>query len=547
MKFNLISSSRSKELEHNIRCARLNYSVDSYVKLCLFFSAFISFLISFFLIDLFIPVFLLSFCLLYFLLMRLPKFLANGMALKIEADLPIQLRAISTELSIGLSFESALSSAVKYGDSTKYIFKHILEGIKNGLPPEEVFYSARMLSSSRMMDKAISHLQFIYSHGYSNSGLNKLVDEISAEHKSRMKEYASRSSMLGIILIALSSVVPALMTTYLLVGSSFMDLSLTSENIYVIYTILLPLCILSLLLIMRFLSPSFNSRGSNLFSSSEIMRFGFFLNNLKIKMNPYNFLKYSMFLSVLFSLIIFYYTFSPFSVIFAMLPLVFYGVFLYLEDLRISQIESYMPDALFYASSLHSFGLEKVVNELAYSNYGLLSSEFYKTYNQVSAGFSIKIALVSLVERNNSLIIERGISLLVKIHDLGSSLERALRSTAEDIYDMFILMRERSSILSMMKYNLFISSLIVPAIFGAVISIVSSLDLSYITILIGESSSIDLYSSILFSINVYLVEFSFLSSLFLADFSGSWKRFVIYLIFLLPLTFIVFYGVQTII
>lgn len=544
MKFQLISSSRAQELESDLRCARLNYSVDYYVKLSLSISFLLSFLISFLFIDLFFPIFFLSICFSYFILMRLPHFLAEGMALKIEADLPIQLRAISTELSIGLSFENALSSAVKYGDSTKYIFNHILEGLKSGLPPEEVFNGARKLSSSRMMDKAISHLQFIYTHGYSNSGLNKLVDEISAEHKSRMKEYASRSSMLGIILIALSSVVPALMTTYLLVGSSFMDVSLTSDNIYIIYTILLPLCILSLLLVMRFLSPSYNTRGSNLFSSSEIMRFGFFLNSLNLKFNPLNFLKYSFVFCLLFTIIIFYYTYSPFSIIFTMLPFVLYGIFLYLEDSRISRIESYMPDALFYASSLHSFGLEKVVKELAHSNYGLLSSEFLKTHNQVNAGFSIKIALVSLVERNNSVIIERGVSLLVKIHDLGSSLEHALRSTAEDIYDMFILMRERSSILSMMKYNLFVSSLIVPAIFGAVISIVSSLDLSYITFLIGESS-INLYPSILFSINIYLVEFSFLSSLFLADFSGSWKRFVIYLIFLLPLTFIVFYGVQT--
>ncbi len=544
MKFQLISPARSKELAYELKCARLNYSILSYVKLSLFSSFIFSILFSILFIDLFIPVLLITFCLLYFILMKLPKFLADGMALKIEADLPIQLRAISTELTIGLPFESALNSAVKYGDSTKYIFKHILEGINNGLPPEEVFSSARQLSSSRMMDKAISHLQFIYTHGYSNSGLNKLVDEISAEHKSRMKEYASRSSMLGIILIALSSVVPALMTTYLLVGSSFMDISLTSENIYFIYTFLLPLSILLLLLIMRFLSPLFNSRGSTLFSSSEIMRFGIFLNSLKIRISPINFLKFSFIIFFFFSLISFYYTYSPFSIVFVILPFAFYGIFLYLEDLRTSQIENYMPDALFYASSLHTFGLEKVVKELASSNYGLLYSDFLKTHNQVNAGFSIKIALISLIERNNSLIVERGINLLIKIHDLGSSLELALRNTAEDIYDMFILMRERSSILSMMKYNLFVASLVVPAIFGSVISIVSSLDLSYISFLIG-STSIDLYSHILFSINIYLVEFSILSSLFIADFSGSWKRFVIYLIFLLPLTFIIFYGVQT--
>ena len=128
MKFQLISPARAQELEYYLVCARLNnYSVSQYVKLCLFFSLFIS-LFSFFIPDYFIPVFFILFVVSYFVLMRLPKLLADGMALKIEADLPIQLRAISTELAIGLPFESALSSAVKYGDSTKYIFKYILDG-----------------------------------------------------------------------------------------------------------------------------------------------------------------------------------------------------------------------------------------------------------------------------------------------------------------------------------------------------------------------------------------------------------------------------------
>ncbi|MGB9635405.1 MAG: type II secretion system F family protein [Candidatus Micrarchaeia archaeon] len=549
MQVQLINTQRKKELEHDIRCADLKIDVDYYIKLCttvaflasLVLTYFFSSIVDFEMLPL---LFVLMFALIYLLSLRIPKLLARNRALKIESELPVQLRALSTELAIGVPFEEALESVAHFGQYTGHIFTGILRDIKNGIPPADAFNRARSSVDSRMLDKALSHLAFIYSYGYEESGLSKLVEEMSNEHSAKMKEYASRSSMMGVLLITVTSVVPALATTYILVGSSFMDISLGAVDIIVMYTIVLPLAALVLLLATRMLLPAVSKKGSDFLSEQELMRFTVFLGKLGINMHAVNFLAYLAVSSVIASIAVYLLTNSPLSFAIMLVPLFVYGMFLYLEDMRISSIEEHMPDALFYAASLHNLGLEKVVGEIAKANYGELSREFGRINRQIDAGFSISAALSSFIDRNRSPITERGISLLMKIHEVGTSLEKTLRSTAEDIHDMFMLMRERASVLSMQMYNLLVACLLVPAIFGAVLSLVESLDLSYIETLLSVQSSRNLLTAVTFSINIYLFEFAVLGSIFLADYSGSWKRFAVYLVFLLPIMFSIFYIVQ---
>lgn len=551
-KFRLMNSSKEKELAHDLVCARINISAIAYAKYSVAAAVVLSALMLY-LLNAFVElelaylmlVYVLFVLILYIMLLRLPKFIARNRALAIETDLPVQLRSISTELAIGVPFDKALESVSQWGGESSEVFSSIISNIQNGMSPADAFDKARNSVDSRMLDKALSHLMFLYRYGYEESGLSKLVDEISAEHRSRMKEYASRSSVMGVILIALSSVVPALATTYILVGSSFMDISLTKDMIYFIYVIALPALILLMLLATRALSPVSSQRGSEFMSQNEFTKFTIFLSKYGINMPARKFIAFLFLLSLIAAAVLFILTSSMFSLLLILSPLVIYGIFLYVDDMRISNMEDYMPDALFYAASLHNFGMEKVIEEIANTNYGELSSEFGRAHRQIKAGFSVRVALQSISDRNNSPVVERGIALLIKIHEVGASLENALKKTAEDIHDMFLLLKERSSILSMQKYNLMVACFLVPLIFGAVLSLVSSLDLSYIETLLAVSSSKALLPAVRLSINIYLVEFSLLASLFMADYSGSWKRFMLYFIFLLPMMFLLYYAAQT--
>ncbi|MCX8206108.1 MAG: type II secretion system F family protein [Candidatus Micrarchaeota archaeon] len=485
---------------------------------------------------------LLALALTYSFLLRLPGLLAMQRATQVDADLPILLRALATELSIGVPFEDALESASRMEGPSSAIFRGVLADLRRGVPPADAFANARRQTRSRMMDKALSHIAFLHSYGYEASGLGKLVDEITAEHRSRVKGHASTSSLLGVVLIAVSAVVPALATTYLVVGSSFMDLRLSTTDIYMLYIVVLPLLTLTLLLVMRALSPIESRRGADFLSKEELRKFTVFLSTYGVDMEAGTFLAYVSLASLVLAGIAYALTSSLLSLAVALLPLVFYGIFLYLDDIRVSQAEERMPDALLYAASLHHLGLEKVIGKVASADYGVLSAEFGRAHRQVQAGLSVRQALLSLSERNPSPIIERGISLLIKIQEVGAPLERALKSTAEDIQDLFMLFRERSAVLSMQKYNMMVAALLVPAIFGVVLSLVASLDLTYIESLLSSPSSRALLPAIQSAVPLYLIEFSLLSSIFIADYSGSWKRFAVYLVFLLPLTFGIYYG-----
>jgi len=544
----LLGERRTAELEDDLKCSGLRIKPKTFISLSLFASlavalAFLAFAWNW--VDPAIApiLFLLSFPVIFLLLLRIPKLVARSRAREVEADLPIQLRAISTELAIGVPFEDALESASRLGGRSGGIFGTVAFELRGGASVEEALRKVRGTVRSRMLDKALSHLAFIYSYGYEGSGLGKLVDELSSEQRSRIKEYASRSSVMGVMLIALTSVIPALATAYILVGSSFMDLSLAPEDVYIIYVAVLPAATLAFLLAMRLLSPHVSKRGSDFLSAGELTKFTVFLGRAGISMRAQQFLIYLSLASVLLSALLYAYTSSPLSFTALLAPLFVYGIFLYNEDHRTSQMEDYMPDALFYASSLHTLGLERVIERVAQAGYGPLSQEFGRASRQISAGFPVKVSLNSLMERNDSPVIRRGVSLLVKIHEVGAPLEGALKGTAEDIHSMFMLMKERGTVLSLQKYNLVMACLLVPAIFGALLSLVSSLDLSYIESLLSTPSSRGLYPAVEFSIGIYLAEFSLLASLFLADYGGSWKRFAVHLVFLMPLIFAIHYTV----
>lgn len=551
----IISGQRERELQHDLECSGLpiKWSANRYAQNSLL-AAFALGLIAFALglmagwqLVHALALALLALALAYSLLLRLPGLLAMQRATQVDADLPIILRALATELSIGVPFEDALESASKMEGPSAAIFRSLLADLRRGVPPAEAFSSARRLTRSRMMDKALSHIAFLHSYGYEGSGLGKLVDEITAEHRARIKGHASKSSLLGVVLIAVSAVVPALATTYLVVGSSFMDLSLSQGDIYLLYIAVLPLLTLALLLAMRAMSPVESRRGADFLSKEELHKFTIFLSTYGIMMPAQTFLMYLAAVSIVLAAVAYAATSSLLALSLVLLPLVAYGIFLYLDDIRVSQAEERMPDALLYAASLHHLGLERVIEKIASADYGVLSAEFERAHRQVQAGLSVRQALLSLSERNPSPIVERGIALLIKIQEVGAPLERALKSTAEDIQDLFMLFKERSAVLSMQKYNMMVAALLVPAIFGVVLSLVASLDLTYIEALLSSPSSRLLLPAIQSAVPLYLIEFSLLSSIFIADYSGSWKRFAVYLVFLLPLTFGVYYGAQALI
>lgn len=158
-------------------------------------------------------------------------------------------------------------------------------------------------------------------------------------------------------------------------------------------------------------------------------------------------------------LVIFCSSFEPRLVFFAPLPpIILFSVVKYLVKKRKNEIEYYLTDALFQASSLSDFAaIEEIVKTISESNYGALSEEFSKVYKEIKTGSSFEDAIMKMCKRNRSRIVERSMSILLSGYQTGSRISEALRETAEDISQTFDIHRQRAASMTIEKYTLLLA------------------------------------------------------------------------------------------
>ncbi len=207
--------------------------------------------------------------------------------------------------------------------------------------------------------------------------------------------------------------------------------------------------------------------------------------------------------------------------------------------------EALLSDLLLEASVFcDESSLLNTLDRLAKQDFGLLSKDFARALNEIKKGASIDEALSRIKTMNKSRAYERAIDLLLQSYKNGSHVSQALKETAEDILENQAIMKERQAVMIVNKYTLLISSaIIVPAIIGTIISLVSGLNVSGIDEigfgLSGEERNA-LFATAKAGALIYIIEYSFLASYFLALQEGNKKNFFIYAIILLPVALAVF-------
>jgi hypothetical protein len=88
--------------------------------------------------------------------------------------------------------------------------------------------------------RAVAQLSLAYAQGSNTEGLRKLADELAALQRAQAREYHARLSLVGLVFIALACIIPSLFAAYVIVGSSFLDLSFTPNEVYLAYLALFP-------------------------------------------------------------------------------------------------------------------------------------------------------------------------------------------------------------------------------------------------------------------------------------------------------------------
>lgn len=218
----------------------------------------------------------------------------------------------------------------------------------------------------------------------------------------------------------------------------------------------------------------------------------------------------------------------------------------YIEERKKTEIEKYIVEALYQASSLAGYtSFENVIKALAESNYGALSKEFSRVYNAIRAGESVDVSLEQLMRRNNSTIFKRAISILLNGYKTGIDLPGALREVAEDAEKTLALERENRASATITKYTILLAGgVIVPIILGNMISLVSALDFSELSSFdIGTHNNKLLENAVLGN-QIYVALYSVIASFFVAYQENRIQNSVVYLVFLLPTSVVLFNLVQ---
>jgi len=219
-----------------------------------------------------------------------------------------------------------------------------------------------------------------------------------------------------------------------------------------------------------------------------------------------------------------------------------YFLELYFFEKSKREKESAVPDMLLQASAFpKGLAIEKMLLFFSNAEFGKLGKEFETALSEIRKGTEFPEAMGNIKKRCKSGIIGRAVGLIVRGYESGSDLGDVFRHSAEDFFETNSLLRERNAALIIEKYTLlFAGGLIVPAVLGLLIGMVSGIDFSGLQELelgIAEESKTGLLETIVFANQIYIAEYAVIAGIFLASQEGNPKKALLYAMLLLPVSF----------
>ena len=220
---------------------------------------------------------------------------------------------------------------------------------------------------------------------------------------------------------------------------------------------------------------------------------------------------------------------------------------LYRFGLRHRAMEEMIPDLLLQASVFPpKTPVTKTLEAFASEEFGELGMEFGRCAAEITAGKSIGTTFADFSDRADSPVVNRALNLLLHGYESGADMSAVFRETAEDLLETASAFRERQAALLVEKYTLlFAGAVIVPAILGLIISMVSGMHFSEFAefgIGLPAEQRKQLFDAAVLGSQAYIAEYAILASAFLGFQEKDWKKGVLYAAFMLPAGFIAYFA-----
>jgi len=244
----------------------------------------------------------------------------------------------------------------------------------------------------------------------------------------------------------------------------------------------------------------------------------------------------------LFSLISIACFFAPFALNYLFADILF--------EKRKRKKEDLLSDLLLEASVFcDGTSSNQLIRRISESDFPLLKEDFVRAHNEINNGASTEEALVRIKELNQSKTYSRVIDLFLQGYKSGAKLSQVLKETAEDLLETKAIIKERQAVMLVTKYTLLLASgIIVPAILGLIIGLVSGMNfdsLGDLSFGISAAERKVLFLTAISGTTIYIFEYASISSFFLALQEGNKKNFWIYAMVLVPVSLLVFFTAKS--
>ncbi len=186
-----------------------------------------------------------------FIIFFLYKIKTQNYNRQINKEIPFFLNNLANDLDKNISLKIALENRVDSSLLGKKI-KQVMHKVNDlGYSLSESLITVGIENND--LKRVFYQIEDILSTGSSNKAeaLRKLSSSIIEKHNYQIKNYSTKLSLLSLIYIVVSAIVPALFLMFLLVSSNFLEISFSPLTVIFIIVILFPIIDMFIFLTMK--------------------------------------------------------------------------------------------------------------------------------------------------------------------------------------------------------------------------------------------------------------------------------------------------------
>lgn len=468
------------------------------------------------------------------------------------------LSAYAGELSLTKNPELAFRRTLEWTPNPlRKEWKKILGRMEQGSSLEEGLAHFIQEAQSPLITRVGSVLLHLCREGVSHSSmhaLQRITEDVRMHEKNDIRAFAQKLTVLTLLFIATSALIPAFFLSFISIGSTFMESTFTPEEVLLITLIIFPLMDGILLTWVWVQSPIPLPADDKSAQKKGILhiptRWNFIATKNGVKGGWNAILRTSIIEGVSLFLVGWcaYLMIRPEGV--EPLILIAMGTFfpfvanlawherVFKETTR--RMEHQALDSLLYWSALPTtWSFERKLQELATQTNTPLREEWERVVQKIKKGSNIPEALHTFGEGRESTILSRAKHVLIQGYVSGTPLHDECARLAAEGMTRESLRQERESSLLIEKYTLLgAGGIVVPLILGLSTGMVEN----FAQELGSASLNPALQLAAGWGTRGYLIIYSILASAFVGLIEGEIGKAKVYIIWLLPLSQFIYWG-----